>query len=178
MSKTPAPAPTSNAFFGFLWWLHVWGHSLVDPVWEWMSRASIWSDLEDMLTDLPWYFGMFFWWGPVLFFAILSFMGLYAMVFAGFWFWGLAAFLAGKFLGAGWIRYGQKVMHVVLVDTPWYDTLFTKVSRSKRAGLKAFYATGLSKSVAGAYNGMKVAVGRKVGLVKAKIQQLQDNRKP
>ena len=175
MPKTPAPS--SNALFGFFWWFHMWGHSVVDPLWSWVSRVSIWNDLEDMVTDLPWYFGMVFWWAPVVFFTLLSFMGFYAMAFAGFWFWGFVALAAGKFLGAGWIRYGQKVMHSVLTGTPWYDKQFKAWSGSKRAGLNAFRATGLSKSMGRVYNSMKAAVGRKVGLVKARIQQLQDDRK-
>lgn len=175
MPKTSVPP--SNAFFGFFWWFHMWGHSVSDRLWEWLGRVSIWSDLEDIVADLPWHFGMVFWWAPVMFFTLLSWMALYAIFFAGFWFAGLLVLIVGKFMGAGWIRYGQKIMHPTLTGMPWYDTMYKKVSRSKQGGLKAWHATGLSKSIGAVYNGMMAAVGRKAGLARARIQQIQDDRK-
>lgn len=175
MPKTAAPK--SNALFGFFWWFHMWGHSVVDPFWTKVRGISIWNDLEDIVVEMPWYVGIIFWGMPIVFFAILALMGFYAMVFSGFWLVGLVVLGVGKFLGSGWIRYGQKVMHPVLMGMPWYDKQFAIVSRSKRAGLNSFYATGLSKSVAMVYNRAMATVGRKASLIRARIQQSQDNRK-
>lgn len=146
-------------------------------MWNWVSRVSIWNDLEEMITHLPWYFGIVFWWAPVVFFALLGVMGLYAVAFAGFWFTGLLAIITGKFLGAGWIRYGQKVMHPVLLGTPWYDKQFDAWSASKKAGLKMFAATGLFKFTGKVYNLIYVAFVQKLSLVQAHIKQFQDDRK-
>ena len=154
----------------------MWGHSVVDPVWNWISNVSIWSDLEEVVIDLPWFFGMFFWWAPIVFFTICWVMGFYAMVFAGFWFTGLLAMAFGKFFGAGWIRYGQRVMHPVLSGMPWYDKQFAHWSGSKEAGLQIFHSMGLSKSVNRVYNGFKAAASRKVVLIQARIKQFQDER--
>lgn len=170
-------APTSNAFLGFLWWFHMWGYSVVDSFFDWLHKISIWNDLEDIIVEMPWYVGLMFWGMPIVFFVILTFMGFYAMVFPGFWLAGLMMLSVGKFFGAGWIRYGQKVMHPVLMGMPWYDKQLAIVSRSKLAGLNSFRATVLFKSVAGVYNRVTAAVGQKVRLLRARIQQSQDNRK-
>lgn len=155
----------------------MWGHSVSDAVWRSFERASIWNDLQDMVADLPWFFGMFFWWAPVVFFTIMSFMGFYAFFFAGFFFSGALAMLVGKFLGAAWIRYAQKVVHPVLSGMPWYDRLFTTLSASKKNGLRAFYATGLSTAITGVYNKAMLVIGHKVGLVRARIHEFQESRK-
>ena len=176
MPKKLAQSSPSKVLFGFFWWLHMWGHSIVDPFWNWVRQVSIWNDLEEMIADLPWFFGMFFWVVPVVFFAILWLMGFYAMIFSGFLFTGLLAAMIGKFFGAGWIRYGQKVMHPVLLGMPWYDKQFVLWSNSKKVGLHAFHKTALSKSVKSAYNIFKSAFGHKLILIKARIKQFQDDR--
>lgn len=155
----------------------MWGHSVSDSVWKAFERATIWNDLQDMVSDLPWFFGLFFWWAPVVFFAVMGFMGFYAMFFAGFWVAGAMALIVGKFMGAAWIRYAHRVVHPVLSGMSWYDPLFTKVSASKKNGLQAFYATGLSTAVSGVYNKAMDAVDRKVAIVRARIHEIQENRK-
>ena len=174
MPKTSASS--SNAIIGFFWWFHMWGHSVVDVLFDKASNISIWNDFEDMMAYLPWYVGFFFWWAPAVFFGILAFMGLYAIVFAGFFLGGLIAFALGKFVGSGWIRHGQKVMHPVMMHQTWYANISAKLALSKKQGRVAFHATALSKSISQVYNRMVQAAAVKKNAAKARIKQYQDER--
>ena len=169
-------ASSSNAIIGFFWWFHMWGHSVVDKLFEKASNVSIWNDFEEMVAELPWFIGFFFWWAPVLFFGILAFMGVYAIIFAGFFLGGLIAFILGKFIGSGWIRHGYNIMNPVMMDQAWYVNLAATLSRSKKQGLAAFRATALSKSISGVYNRFVQAATVKKDAAKARIKQYQDER--
>lgn len=153
------------------------GHSVVDPMFVRMSKVSIWNDLEDMMVDVPWYVGVVLWWAPVLFASLLCLMSLYAIFFAGFWFTGFVALLFFKFVGAGWFRYAQNVLHTGLVGMPWYDHLVSLLSNSKRQGIHAYRHTALSKLVGGVYNRLDTFALQQYQRLRTKIQRYQHERR-
>ena len=128
------------------------GFSVVDPIFLKISRISIFRDLEDIIADLPWYVGMFFWFVPILFSTFLCAVSLFSIFIAGFWVAGIVGFLFGKFFGSGWFRYGHGLLKSSLTGMLWYDKLHEVLSKSKKRNLNADRATGLSKSFANVYN--------------------------
>lgn len=168
----------SNYLFGFFWWFHMWGHSIIDPLFENIGEEiSIWGDLEEMIGQLPWYFGLIFWIAPVLFFSIVFGLSFYAVVFAGFWFWGIVAMLVSKLLGSGWIRYAPSVVGASFDDIEWYQKKTVALSASKKAGLKSFKSTAVAKIITKTYNKIMQSIGMQITNVKVKIEQWHEEHK-
>ena len=161
----------SNSLFGFFWWFLDWGHSIADPVFRSISRISVWSDLEEIVSEMPWPIGLIFWWVPLIFASFFLYISVYAVIFAEFWFYGTLAVVFNKLFITGWSRNAHRVIEQSFSGIKWYQMWRAWTALSKKRGLHSFYATSIAKKVSSSYNNASQAAKSQIRRIVAAFKE-------